>query len=763
MSICCINPECEQPKNSDHHKKCQSCNSPLVFELGESYSVVFLDKKDKNPWIAEKRFADGKIISRVYEAKNRIDGSIRIFKVLYSQFPRYVTLFDREVRVLNKLNQELRTITLDTSETDSFLRVPKVSEHIECVSYEVNLQSQKYPTARYLVMEKIEGENLEEWKIEGDSSQVTEEQAIKWLKQILIIIEKIHDLNIIHRDIHPRNIIRTPQNKLVLIDFGCVREILDGVDPQYTQVWSMGYTPSEQEKGNPLFQSDFYALGHTFVYLLTGYNPSSTELYDQDWKTLTNNNISNSLLNLIDWLKQKEIQNRPKDIKTILNTINSIRNAEDLEAYVSRNNNQLSNDQLAIDWLIQLAYSLKYKHDNNLIHRDIHPSNIILHNNKKLELLNFGTEINVDFVDKDNIFSVNREGYTANEQIQGKPSFQSDFYALGHTFVYLLTGYHPTAIELQNTDWKTLTNNNISNSFLDLIDWLKQEEIENNPIDWLIRPNLGKRRPRNADQIITQIQNIQSNSNQSPRRRTNNQLPLRLGCILFILISFASAGIWALWKNPPSTECKVIEGQENDVGISKQIEKKIKSKLGKSLLSLNTLQKELDNGKCDIYLNGEIVNEKFLDYLIEEIHKMSPYINSIYIDSRFDNKIYQVKFCLPKNYENLSSDYLGQKLEEDYNKNDYLKELYIFRLPTNKEIESYSKQPQVISQDKLMRELEAQTQKEIIIFQKGCEIILKGQVDTKNDKSNIIDIAKNLEGVRRVNSVQLKIILSQND
>jgi len=40
-----------------------------------------------------------------------------------------------------------------------------------------------------------------------------------------------------------------------------------------TRIVSAGYTPPEQENFPAVPQSDFFALGRTFVYLLTGQNP----------------------------------------------------------------------------------------------------------------------------------------------------------------------------------------------------------------------------------------------------------------------------------------------------------------------------------------------------------------------------------------------------------------------------------------------------------------------------------------------------------
>lgn len=105
------------------------------------------------------------------------------------------------------------------------------------------------------------------------------------LREILEILNFVHAQNIIHRDIKPANIIRrNSDRKLVLIDFGAVKEIstmpINHPDP--TQVTIMigtsGYMPVEQTVGRPKFASDVYALGMLSIQALTGISPKALEI-----------------------------------------------------------------------------------------------------------------------------------------------------------------------------------------------------------------------------------------------------------------------------------------------------------------------------------------------------------------------------------------------------------------------------------------------------------------------------------------------------
>jgi serine/threonine protein kinase len=69
-----------------------------------------------------------------------------------------------------------------------------------------------------------------------------------------------------------------PDGQLVLIDFGIAREITETYEQQkaagqVTRVVSDGYSPNRTVIGRAVPQSDFFALGRTFVHLLTGTHP----------------------------------------------------------------------------------------------------------------------------------------------------------------------------------------------------------------------------------------------------------------------------------------------------------------------------------------------------------------------------------------------------------------------------------------------------------------------------------------------------------
>lgn len=76
----------------------------------------------------------------------------------------------------------------------------------------------------YLVQDFVDGQDLSKEFASGNCWN--EAQVISFLKDILKILEFVHQQYVIHRDIKPANIIRRKQDgKMVLIDSGAVKEI----------------------------------------------------------------------------------------------------------------------------------------------------------------------------------------------------------------------------------------------------------------------------------------------------------------------------------------------------------------------------------------------------------------------------------------------------------------------------------------------------------------------------------------------------------
>ncbi len=132
---------------------------------------------------------------------------------------------------------------------------------------------------QYLVMDFIEGENLQEM-MERTRKPIPEKQAIKWIGQICDAVEYLHSQRppIIHRDIKPDNIRITPAGKAVLVDFGLVKVYAPNTTTtKGARALTPGYAPHEQYgNGRTDERTDVYALGATLYTLLTGQPPAES-------------------------------------------------------------------------------------------------------------------------------------------------------------------------------------------------------------------------------------------------------------------------------------------------------------------------------------------------------------------------------------------------------------------------------------------------------------------------------------------------------
>ncbi|MFB2837797.1 protein kinase domain-containing protein [Floridanema evergladense] len=169
--------------------------------------------------------------------------------------------FENEVKALEKLGD--------------YDRIPRLLDHFE--------DNHEF----YLVQEFIEGRVLSQ-EI-GGGNRLNETQVIALLRDVLQSLQFIHQQGVIHRDIKPSNLIRRQQDgKIVLIDFGAVKEISTlSIDTQAQKASTQplgteGYMPPEQRDGQPKFSSDIYALGVTAIHALTGKSPNR---FQKDVKT----------------------------------------------------------------------------------------------------------------------------------------------------------------------------------------------------------------------------------------------------------------------------------------------------------------------------------------------------------------------------------------------------------------------------------------------------------------------------------------------
>ena len=297
----CINPNCSKPDNSSNILFCQGCGSELLLE-GRYRTIKLLGQGG---------------FGKTYEVNDVHKNTSSVLKILIDNQPKAVELFQREAEVLKILNHPGIP---KTEEDGYFVYFPRASQQpLHC-----------------LVMEKIEGMDLYEYMEKRENRPIKEKLAMQWLKQIVNILQLVHDRNFFHRDIKPPNIMLRATGRLALIDFGAVREATQTYyfahqQGNVTGLISIGYTPGEQMNGQALPQSDFFALGRTFVFLLTGKEPLDPAIYNSyndtmHWRDVVPD-ISPKFTDLIDRMMERLPSQRPTDTRDILQVLAEIEQA----------------------------------------------------------------------------------------------------------------------------------------------------------------------------------------------------------------------------------------------------------------------------------------------------------------------------------------------------------------------------------------------------------------------------------------------------
>jgi len=127
----------------------------------------------------------------------------------------------------------------------------------------------------YLVMDYIEGMNLQE-SLESHGKPLPESEVVRIALVICDALQYLHSRTppIIHQDIKPANLIMTPEDDVILVDFGLANPYERGkVVGNLLQGVTAGYSPIEQYGSDTDVRSDLYALGATMYTLLTDVRP----------------------------------------------------------------------------------------------------------------------------------------------------------------------------------------------------------------------------------------------------------------------------------------------------------------------------------------------------------------------------------------------------------------------------------------------------------------------------------------------------------
>jgi len=172
----------------------------------------------------------------------------------------------------------------------------------------------------FFAMDFVPGQSLDHYlapSIGVPTTPLPEAQVLDWMEQLCGILQYLHGMAVIYRDLKPANVMATRDDQIYLIDFGIARTFKPGQRQDTLFVGTEYYTPYElllqTEQANPV--TDIYGLGATMYHLLTG------ELPPTAFRTRANGGSSLPSVRLInpsisadtDAIVQRATQHAPGD------------------------------------------------------------------------------------------------------------------------------------------------------------------------------------------------------------------------------------------------------------------------------------------------------------------------------------------------------------------------------------------------------------------------------------------------------------------
>jgi serine/threonine protein kinase len=166
----------------------------------------------------------------------------------------------------------------------------------------------------YLVMEYVEGRNLEE-ELAVRGEPLPEGLVIDIARQLCDVLSYLHGLvpPIIYRDMKPSNVMLNSNGRVVLVDFGIAR--LFKAARKGTMIGTLGFAPPEQYQGLVDPRSDIYSLGATLHYVLTGRDPEKFPPFSFPPVRELRPAVSSNLAGAIDAALAYEMDGRPGRIQ----------------------------------------------------------------------------------------------------------------------------------------------------------------------------------------------------------------------------------------------------------------------------------------------------------------------------------------------------------------------------------------------------------------------------------------------------------------
>lgn len=165
----------------------------------------------------------------------------------------------------------------------------------------------------YITEEFIKGRILS--SIIKQKAPLPEKQVLLWGIQLAEVIYYLHQNNIIYRDLKPKNIVVTEDEKLCLVDFSSSRIYKAQQTMDTVLIGTSGYCPPEQYGFTQTDgRSDVYSLGVILHQMLTNINPAKSPFEFALVNTI-NKEVTAKTSKLIEKATAFEANNRFQSIK----------------------------------------------------------------------------------------------------------------------------------------------------------------------------------------------------------------------------------------------------------------------------------------------------------------------------------------------------------------------------------------------------------------------------------------------------------------
>jgi len=169
-------------------------------------------------------------------------------------------------------------LTDNPAAVERFRREARAAAQLEHPNIVRAYDAEQAGTTLFLVMEYVEGVSLAKQVEEGGPLPVHE--ACICIRQAALGLQHAFEKGMVHRDIKPHNLMRTPEGWIKVLDFGLARFIseskaADGLTQEGTVMGTPDYLAPEQAHDSHVadIRADIYSLGCTLYFLLTGKPP----------------------------------------------------------------------------------------------------------------------------------------------------------------------------------------------------------------------------------------------------------------------------------------------------------------------------------------------------------------------------------------------------------------------------------------------------------------------------------------------------------